>query len=206
MGKDCFHKVSFELFNVNLLSRKPKFSNAQFQLKLYFSLYKRVEGRLIEFRKMRSSYAHYVDKVQGLHQKADKQKARSKQVPAKASLGLSTKLERNVLKLSGAEEAHDDYGRSLLVYIEEVTTTYWKDFIPLLHMVMKFSINHSSDMASVMMKLEKIDAVLKNNGIGVAGRLGELKSSPPELIISPNTVKEIKEERVAKESDDLESV
>ncbi len=175
----------------------------------------RIEGRLIEFRKMRSSYAHYVDKVAGLHEKADKQKAKSKQVPKAASPRLASKLERNVVKLSGAEEAHDDYGRSLLLYIDEVTTTYWKDFVPLLHMFMKFSMNGSSDTTVVMKRLEKVDAILKKSEIGVTGRLEALKTSPPELIISSTgkeneaEVKKAEEKEAEKSADkenDLESV
>mmetsp|Transcript_19534 Transcript_19534/g.41120 ORF Transcript_19534/g.41120 Transcript_19534/m.41120 type:complete len:381 (+) Transcript_19534:96-1238(+) len=176
----------------------------------------RIEGRLIEFRKMRSSYAHYVDKVAGLHEKADKQKAKSKQVPKTASPRLANKLERNVVKLSGAEEAHDDYGRSLLLYIDEVTTTYWKDFVPLLHMFMKFSMNGASDTSVVMRRLEKVDAILKKSEIGVTGRLEALKSSPPEVITSSTAGKETEaglkqmEEKEAEESadkeNDLESV
>ena len=182
---------------------------------------------------MRQSYAHYVDKVQVLHEKTDKQKSRSKEVPAKASPRMANKLERNVLKLSGAEEAHDDYGRSLLVYVDEVTTTYWKDILPLLHMIMQFHINHGSDLAAVMAKLEKTDALLtkigEDHGVGVSGRLGELKAGRPEVIDTPehtinvearlevatedreNDVKKdlVEEEKVdtlPKVSDDLESV
>lgn len=36
----------------------------------------RIEGRLIEFRQMRQKYAHYTGKVQGLHVKMDRQKAK----------------------------------------------------------------------------------------------------------------------------------
>jgi len=182
----------------------------------------RIEGRLIEYRKLRRSYAHYTDKVQGLHEKVVKQKAKK---AAKASFRLESKMDRNRLKLSGAEEAHNDIGRSLLSLIEEVTVYYWKDLVPLLHMMIQFSINHSSDLATVMAKLEKTDAILKNiseqHGTSVTGRLADLKPEPvPENIkiqegpiteSIPENAKEKDEEKedldsLASESQCLESV
>ncbi|KAL7539298.1 hypothetical protein ACHAXR_009169 [Thalassiosira sp. AJA248-18] len=136
----------------------------------------RIEGRLIEFHQMRRKYVHYTDKVHGLHGKVDKQKTKN---AAGAKPRLENKLDRNRLKLSGAEEAHHDFGKSLLSLIEEVTHHYWKDFLPLLHMIIQFNINHSSDLATVMAKLEKTDASLRNiskeHGVSIAGRLEELK-------------------------------
>ncbi|EED90903.1 predicted protein [Thalassiosira pseudonana CCMP1335] len=147
----------------------------------------RIEGRMIEFRKMRQDYSHYVNKTQVLHEKADKQKARSKLIPAKASPRLASKLDRNILKLSGAEEAHDDYGRSLLLYIELVTSTYWKDLIPLLNMLCEFYLASSSDYADIMAKLQTTDANLRklamDHGVGMGGRLQALKAKRPESLV-----------------------
>lgn len=147
----------------------------------------RIEGKLIEYRRLRRSYAHYTDKVQGLHEKVDRQKKRA----SGASKRLESKLDRNRLKLSGAEEAHNDLGRSLLALIEEVTLHYWKDLVPLLHMMIQFSVSHTSDMATVMSKLEVVDVMLESiseeYGTSVAGRLEDLKPEPlPDSIQIPD--------------------
>ena len=118
----------------------------------------RVEGKLIQFRKVRDTYVHYSDKVHGLHGQLDKHKAKDGSPKPR----LEDKLERNRLKLSGAEEAHHDLARSLISLIEDVTEHYWKDMIPLLHMTIQFSINHSSDLAAVMARLEKTEVNLIN--------------------------------------------
>jgi hypothetical protein len=131
----------------------------------------RIEGKLFQFYEMRKVYAHYTDKVKGLSEKASKKK--------RASSRLQDKLHRNRLKLGGTKEAHDEFGKGLLALMEEVTVHYFKDFIPLLHMIIRLSINHSSDVASVMKRLEDVDASLKEvceeHGISVAGRLEELR-------------------------------
>ncbi|KAL9186271.1 hypothetical protein ACHAXT_005509 [Thalassiosira profunda] len=138
----------------------------------------RVEGKLLQLRKVRDTYVHYSDKVHGLHGQLDKRKAKGS--PPKPR--LEDKLERNRLKLSGAEEAHHDLARSLISLIEDVTEHYWKDMIPLLHMTIQFSINHSSDLAAVMARLEKTEANLKNvceqHELEVTGRLEDLKPEP----------------------------
>ena len=108
-------------------------------VKLHNPFSNRIEGRLIEYRRLRKHYAHYTEKVQGLHEKVDRKHA--KKSPQR-NTRLESKLDRNRLKLSGAEEAHNDFGRSLLDLIEEVTMYYWKDLVPLLHMVIKFNIHH----------------------------------------------------------------
>eukprot|EP01083_Nonionella_stella_P135234 411375_1 len=64
-----------------------------------------IEGRLIQFRQMRQKYAHYTGKVQGLHVKVDKKKEKR---AAGAKSRLESKLDRNRIKLSGAEEVHND--------------------------------------------------------------------------------------------------
>jgi len=156
----------------------------------------RIEGNLFQFRQMRQVYAHYTDKVQGLIDKVGKKKKG-------ASSSLQDKLERNRLKLSGAEEAHNEFGTVLLAFMEEVTLRYFKDFIALLHMIIQLSINHSADVASVMKKFEETDAGLQRlcaeHGISIAGRLEELrpearkldKQAPmEELIISGEEKKE----------------
>lgn len=128
-------------------------------------------------------------------------------------------MDRNIIKLSGAEEAHNDFGRSLLSLIEEVTGNYWKDLVPLLHLSIQFHINHSADLATVMAQLEKTDETLKNiskqHGVSVTGRLEELR---PEVILENIKVVEApqKEEKnneekeheagSAHESQSLESV
>ena len=146
---------------------------------------------------MRQTYAHYTDKVQGLQGRVDKQKTKK---AAGASAGLEGKLDRNRLKLSGAEEVHNDFGRSLLTLMEEVTIHYWKDMVPLLHMIIKSNINHSSDLATVMKKLEKTDSILKDvceeHGISVTGRLEYLR---PEPITENIKVDEAPEEGEKKE-------
>mmetsp|Transcript_17727 Transcript_17727/g.27729 ORF Transcript_17727/g.27729 Transcript_17727/m.27729 type:complete len:357 (+) Transcript_17727:3-1073(+) len=138
----------------------------------------RIEGKLFQFCQMRQVCAHYTDKVQGLSDKAGKKKKG-------ASSSLQDKLDRNRLKLSGAEEAHNEFGTVLLAFMEEVTLRYFKDFIPLLHMIIQLSIKHSVDVASVMIKLEETDSGLQHlcaeHGISIAGRLEELRPEARKL-------------------------
>ena len=118
-----------------------------------------------------------------MHEKADKQK-KNRGSPTHR---LEEKLDRNRVKLSGAEEQHNDLGKNLLELIEEVTKHHWKDLVPLLHMMIQFSINHTADLSTIMAKLEKTDAILKDisedHGTSVTGRLTELRPEPiPEDI------------------------
>ena len=165
----------------------------------------RIEGRLIQFRQMRQKYAHYTGKVQGLHVKVDKKKEKR---AAGAKSRLESKLDRNRIKLSGAEEVHNDVGKSLVALIEEVTVNYWKDVVPLLHMTIQFKINHSSDLAAVMQKLKRTDATLKEvseqHAISETGRLDYLKPEPIPESVNLDCVPE-EEERDEKDSSVAES-
>ena len=131
---------------------------------------------------MQQRFVHYTGKVHRLSDSVVKQNAARE---SGARPRLEGKLERNLAKLSGADEAHSDFGSTLLSLIEDVTHHYWRDMVPLLYMMIQFSISHSNDISTVLSKLEVVDATLQSiaeqHGVKISGRLRKLKPElPPE--------------------------
>lgn len=142
----------------------------------------RIHGRLLEFDRMKLNLEHYVQKVDGLRTGIKKRERRSRRVSPKAS----QRFDRNELKLSGAREAYDSYGESLLLFLEEVTERAWRDCFPLLMRAMQYDINFSADQARVFSSLNETVEMLEELGaareVDPDGRIRTLKDSKPEEI------------------------
>eukprot|EP00567_Pseudictyota_dubia_P013546 CAMPEP_0197449876 /NCGR_PEP_ID=MMETSP1175-20131217/23250_1 /TAXON_ID=1003142 /ORGANISM="Triceratium dubium, Strain CCMP147" /LENGTH=514 /DNA_ID=CAMNT_0042982137 /DNA_START=373 /DNA_END=1917 /DNA_ORIENTATION=- len=144
--------------------------------------YTRIQGRLLEFERMKSNLEHYVQKVDGLRSGIKKREGSNRKISPKAS----QRFDRNELKLGGAREAYDSYGESLLLLLEEVTDRAWRDCFPLLMRAMQFDVNFSSDQAKVFSALNETVERLEKLGVGREvdpdGRIRSLKESKPEEI------------------------
>lgn len=163
----------------------------------------RVNSRLMEFESHQEKLSHYRGKVEKLNAEAEKQAKHNKTLSPKRA----DKLERNMLKLNGAREAHDSYGESLYLFMDEVTERAWKDMYPLLLRTFEFDRNYSRDQAKVFTKLTKTVTVLKSigdkEGLDPTGRLHELKVKKPEELYTgeQEVVRPVSKSPVKQESD-----
>ncbi|KAL7519122.1 hypothetical protein ACHAWX_003932 [Stephanocyclus meneghinianus] len=151
-------------------------------------LFQRVNALYTEYMKHRKNLHHYIKKVESLKKEMTKlQKTaeeKEKPVPPKKV----EKLERNVVKLAGARETHDDSGESLFLFLDEVVNRSWRDIFPLLHRTVKFEQDYSAMQAKTFQRLsgtaELLDLIGRNKSISMSSRLKSLKTLHPEVIFS----------------------
>ena len=90
-------------------------------------------------------------------------------------------FERNRLKLIGALEAHKIFGNSLVLLLDEVTTRYWKELLPLLFRTIRFDTTQSIEHAEIFDIGEengrKLEDIAMKKGVPLNGRLKLLKYS-----------------------------
>ena len=151
-------------------------------------LFQRVNALYTEYMKHRKNLYHYIKKVESLKKEMTKlQKAseeKEKPVPPKKV----EKLERNVVKLAGARETHDNSGESLFLFLDEVVNRSWRDIFPLLQRTVKFEQDYSAMQAKTFQRLsgtaELLDLIGRNKSISMSSRLQSLKTLHPEVIYS----------------------
>ena len=185
----CFDDIKYSYASVHVAAHKvAKLYADQYnnQILHYIEEWERVissriQGRIMQFNKLRFDLNHYERKLDGLRTKKERENTRKK---SQASPKASERFDRNELKLSGSREACDAYGESLLLLIDETTERAWRDFYPLLLRSMQFDINLSADQAGIFSGFDETMTILKaigvEKGLNIEGRVKILKDSRPE--------------------------
>ncbi|KAL7468298.1 hypothetical protein ACHAXS_008511 [Conticribra weissflogii] len=142
----------------------------------------RVKARYGEYVKFRKNLHHYIKKVNSL--KSEHRKLEEKNKPIKPK--QEEKMERNILKLSGARETHDSAGESLILLLDEIVHRSWKDVFPLIKMSMQFEAEYSAMQAKIFERLNETSKIMSNIGVNESlsntSRLEALRTMNPEVL------------------------
>ncbi|KAL3799455.1 hypothetical protein HJC23_013910 [Cyclotella cryptica] len=198
LGKN-FRQSYYDVHEVNYMESK-KYLEQHSNLVKYIEdweriLFQRVNALYTEYMKHRKNLHHYIKKVDSLKKEMAKlQKAseeKDKPIPPKKV----EKLERNVVKLAGARETHDNSGESLFLFLDEVVNRSWRDIFPLLQRTVKFEQDYSLMQAKTFQRLtgttELLDLIGRNKSISMSSRLKSLKTLHPEVIYSGEDVSRV---------------
>mmetsp|Transcript_2439 Transcript_2439/g.4601 ORF Transcript_2439/g.4601 Transcript_2439/m.4601 type:complete len:758 (+) Transcript_2439:126-2399(+) len=142
----------------------------------------RVNARYGEYVKFRKNLHHYIKKVNSLESEHKKLEEKNKPIKPKQE----EKMERNVLKLSGARETHDSAGESLILLLDEIVHRSWKDVFPLIKMSMQFEAGYSAMQAKTFERLygtlEMLSNIGMNESLSNTSRLEALRTMNPEVL------------------------
>jgi len=142
----------------------------------------RVDSWMGEFADHTEKLTHYREKIEKLNHQVEMADTKQKTLPQRKL----EKWERNKLKLNGAREAHDSYGESLYLLLEEIVERAWRDVFPVLLRTLEFQMNHSQDDAKVCTKLttsiQELYRIGYEEGVSPQGRLEQLKTQKPEIL------------------------
>lgn len=203
------HLAAFHLASEHAVAFKKKILD--YAEEWTITIKSRVNSRLLEFERLKKNVDHYHHKVKAISQAVKKLKAQGNDeieaeesyrsfntTDSSASLFtvfddfakdyktsvLNKKVElfeRNRLKLIGALEAHKIFGNSLVLLLDEVTTRYWKELLPLLFRTIRFDTTQSIEHAEIFDIGEengrKLEDIAMKKGVPLNGRLKLLKYS-----------------------------
>lgn len=203
------HLAAFQLASEHAVAFKKKILD--YAEEWTITIKSRVNSRLLEFERLKKNVDHYHHKVKAISQAVKKLKAQGNDeieaeesyrsfntTDSSASLFtvfddfakdyktsvLNKKVElfeRNRLKLIGALEAHKIFGNSLVLLLDEVTTRYWKELLPLLFRTIRFDTTQSIEHAEIFDIGEengrKLEDIAMKKGVPLNGRLKLLKYS-----------------------------
>ena len=139
----------------------------------------RVTTAIKESDRLRKELEHYENKVNRLY--FDKQRVAKGGIGSDAYMLVYSKLERNEVKLSKAQEDYNAFSSMTIALVEEVTKACWKDLFPVMLKLMQFDAVRATEEKRLLRNLEFVsESIVKNiqrkYNLNTEKRINELKS------------------------------